>query len=96
MTTVIFGNQCFHKIFKILKWKNLLLSPSLHNNFTVIYLEAFCFAKNMSVIWRYLTTKDVGTRNMKVGKGPRFIAKLSCGYLRGVCIKDTCLLMPLT
>lgn len=37
-----------------------------------------------------------GTRNMKVGKGPRFIAKLSCGYLRGVCIKDTCLLMPLT
>lgn len=43
-----------------------------------------------------LTTKDVGTRNMKVGKGPRFIAKLSCGYLRGVCIKDTCLSMPLT
>lgn len=48
MTAVIFGNQCFHKTFKILKWKNLLLSPSLYNNFTVIYLEAFCFAKNMS------------------------------------------------
>lgn len=85
MSAVILGNRWFHKIFQNLKWKSLLPSPSIYNNLTIIWMFPACQNTPQQ---KDLSTQNVGTMDVKAGRGPRFIAKLSCRCLQCGCMND--------